>query len=179
MLAKVATLPVISHLRGAVKRENLARVSEHMLRLRMTILLGGMSAFLYALLYFFSDHLVKLAEAAIPRKPVFGICLGHQIISLALGAKTFKMKFGHHGVNNPVRDEETGKVLITSQNHGFAVDETTYPPDCRIWFRNVNDRTVEGISHEKLPVLTTQFHPEARPGPRDSGWIFKRFIDTI
>ena len=125
------------------------------------------------------DHLVRLAEVTIPRKPVFGICLGHQIISLALGAKTFKMKFGHHGVNNPVKDEETGKVLITSQNHGFAVDETTYPPDCRIWFRNVNDRTVEGIAHEKLPVLTTQFHPEARPGPRDSGWIFKRFIDII
>jgi len=125
------------------------------------------------------DRLVDLARTFIPRMPVLGICLGHQLICLALGAKTFKMKFGHHGVNNPVRDEETGKVLITSQNHGFAVEESTLPEDCRVWFRNVNDGTVEGIVHEKLPVLCVQFHPEARPGPRDSGWIFQRFRQVL
>ncbi len=125
------------------------------------------------------DHLVDLARALIERKPVFGICLGHQIISLALGAKTFKMKFGHHGVNNPVRDEDTGIILITSQNHGFSVEESSLPGDCHIWFRNANDRTIEGISHKRLPVLTAQFHPEAAPGPRDSRWIFKRFLDRL
>ena len=125
------------------------------------------------------EHLVDLARSFIAQLPVLGICLGHQIICLALGAKTFKMKFGHHGVNNPVKDEETGKVLITSQNHGFAVEESSLPDDCRVWFRNVNDGTVEGIAHEKLPILCVQFHPEARPGPRDSGWIFRRFLEAI
>jgi carbamoyl-phosphate synthase small subunit len=125
------------------------------------------------------DHLIKLAQKLVDLKPVFGICLGHQIICLALGAKTFKMKFGHHGVNNPVRDENTGIILITSQNHGFSVDEATLPEECRIWFRNANDRTIEGITHERLPVLTAQFHPEAAPGPRDSRWIFERFLERL
>ena len=125
------------------------------------------------------DHLIELARKLLERKPVFGICLGHQIISLALGAKTFKMKFGHHGVNNPVRDEDTGAILITSQNHGFSVEESTLPKDCHIWFRNANDKTIEGIAHKRLPVLTAQFHPEAAPGPRDSHWIFKRFLERI
>ena len=124
-------------------------------------------------------HLIGLVRELIGRKPVFGICLGHQLISLALGCDTFKMKFGHHGVNNPVRDEESGSVLITSQNHGFSVDESSLPSDCSIWFRNVNDRTIEGIAHSRLPILTTQFHPEAAPGPRDSQWIFKRFLERI
>jgi len=124
-------------------------------------------------------HLVDLARGLIGRKPTFGICLGHQIISLALGATTFKMKFGHHGVNNPVRDEETGVILITSQNHGFSVEESALPPECSVWFRNANDRTVEGIAHRTLPVLTAQFHPEAAPGPRDSGWIFRRFLERV
>jgi carbamoyl-phosphate synthase small subunit len=124
-------------------------------------------------------NLVNLADALIGQKPTFGICLGHQIISLGLGARTFKMKFGHHGVNNPVRDEETGMILITSQNHGFSVEESTLPSRCSIWFRNANDRTVEGIAHRDLPVLTAQFHPEAAPGPRDSGWIFRRFLARI
>jgi carbamoyl-phosphate synthase small subunit len=124
-------------------------------------------------------HLVSLTGDLIGKLPVFGICLGHQIISLALGAETFKMKFGHHGVNNPVRDEETGIILITSQNHGFSVDESSLPKDCRIWFRNANDKTIEGIAHNDLPVLTAQFHPEAAPGPRDSHWIFERFLKRI
>ena len=124
-------------------------------------------------------HMVELCKEIIGKRPLFGICLGHQIISLALGAQIFKMRFGHHGVNNPVRDEETGIVLVTSQNHGFSVKEPGLPRDCRIWFRNANDKTIEGISHKKLPVLTAQFHPEAAPGPRDSHWIFERFLSRI
>ena len=113
------------------------------------------------------------------KKPLFGICLGHQIISMAMGAARFKMKFGHHGVNNPVRDEKTGVVLITSQNHGFAITEDSLPKNADVWFRNANDRTIEGIIDPALPVLTSQFHPEAAPGPRDSLWIFKRFLEAI
>jgi carbamoyl-phosphate synthase small subunit len=123
--------------------------------------------------------IINLSKELIGEKPLFGICLGHQILSLALGAKTFKMKFGHHGVNNPVRDEETKIVQVTSQNHGFAVDETTLPDKCSVRFRNVNDKTVEGISAPSLKILTAQFHPEAAPGPRDSLWIFKSFLDLI
>jgi carbamoyl-phosphate synthase small subunit len=125
------------------------------------------------------DELIDLAKSLIGRKPVFGICLGHQILSLALGAKTFKMKFGHHGVNNPVRDERTKMVLVTSQNHGFAVDESTLSKDIEVRFRNANDGTIEGIQHKKLPLFCVQFHPEAAPGPRDSLWIFKAFLEYI
>lgn len=124
-------------------------------------------------------YLVELAKGLMGNMPVFGICLGHQIIGQALGAKTFKMKFGHHGINNPVRDEKTGMVLITSQNHGFSVDEKSLAKDVEVRFRNVNDQTVEGLAHKKLPVLTVQFHPEAAPGPRDSSWIFKEFLSLM
>jgi len=122
---------------------------------------------------------IKCARELIGKKPLFGICLGHQIISLALGAKTFKMKFGHHGVNHPVRDERLRRVLITSQNHGFAVAEESLPPQIEILFRNCNDNTVEGIIHQKLPLLTVQFHPEAAPGPYDAKWIFDEFLKFI
>ncbi|MBN2617045.1 MAG: glutamine-hydrolyzing carbamoyl-phosphate synthase small subunit [Spirochaetales bacterium] len=105
-----------------------------------------------------------------------GICLGHQIISLALGAKTFKMKFGHHGCNHPVRDEFTKKVFVTSQNHGFAVDKDTLPNGVDIWLVNANDDSVEGIVEENLNIRSCQFHPEAAPGPEDSEWIFDEFI---
>ena len=124
-------------------------------------------------------HLVNLAKDFIGRIPVCGICLGHQVISLALGAETFKMKFGHHGINNPVRDEKTGMVIVTSQNHGFAVDDKTLPPNVDVRFRNANDRTVEGIVHRKLPLYTVQFHPEAAPGPRDALWIFRDFVNLV
>ncbi len=110
------------------------------------------------------------------RLPVFGICLGHQIIAHALGGGTRKMKFGHHGCNHPVRDERTGRVQVTSQNHGFEVAEERLPPDVAVWFRNANDGSVEGLRHRHLPVLSCQFHPEAAPGPRDSSWIFDEFV---
>ena len=111
--------------------------------------------------------------------PVYGICLGHQLISLALGAKTAKMKFGHHGVNHPVRDELTGRVFVTSQNHGFMVDEASLPETVEVWFRNANDKSIEGIRHKELPVMCAQFHPEAAPGPRDSSWIFQDIIESV
>jgi carbamoyl-phosphate synthase small subunit len=125
------------------------------------------------------EPLVKIVSSMIGQMPVYGICLGHQLISLALGAKTAKMKFGHHGVNHPVRDEITGRVFVTSQNHGFMVEEETLPDSVEVWFTNANDKSIEGIRHRDLPVMCVQFHPEAAPGPRDSRWIFQEFIDSI
>lgn len=125
------------------------------------------------------DDTVEMIKRLIGKVPVFGICLGHQMIGRALGGKTYKMKFGHHGTNHPVRDELTKKVFVTSQNHGFAVDETSLPENVKIWFKNANDGTVEGLYHETLPVKCAQFHPEAAPGPHDSTWIFQSFVDAI
>ncbi len=119
---------------------------------------------------------VETVKNLIGKIPLFGICLGHQLISQALGAKTYKMKFGHHGLNNPVRDLKTGKVFVTSQNHGFAVDVSTLPKGAEERFINANDNTQEGIMCEKLGILSAQFHPEAAPGPVDSSWIFDDFI---
>lgn len=125
------------------------------------------------------DHQIALVRQLIGKIPVTGICLGHQLISLAIGAKTYKMKFGHHGLNHPVRDELTRKVFVTSQNHGFAVDEKTLPEGVQVWFRNANDQTVEGIISKKLRIYTAQFHPESAPGPYDSLWIFGAFLRGI
>lgn len=114
------------------------------------------------------------------RLPIFGICLGHQILALALGADTYKMKFGHRGVNHPVKDLQTGRVYITSQNHGFAVDENSI--DSRIievTHRNLNDGTIEGIRHKKLPAFSIQYHPEASPGPTDSKYLFEKFLSLM
>ena len=110
---------------------------------------------------------------------MFGICLGRQIISHALGAKTFKLKFGHRGANHPVKDLRTGKISITSQNHGFAVDPDTVPDDVEITLMNLNDNTVEGIAHKTLPVFSVQYHPEAAPGPRDPQYLFRDFKEMI
>ena len=122
------------------------------------------------------EEIIETASILIGRLPVFGICLGHQIISLALGGKTKKMSFGHHGVNNPVRDERTGKVFVTSQNHGFMVTGDSLPEDVEIWFRNANDKTIEGIISESRMIASAQFHPESAPGPEDTFWIFDEFI---
>jgi carbamoyl-phosphate synthase small subunit len=111
----------------------------------------------------------------IDKKPIFGICLGHQILSIVFGAKTEKMPFGHHGANHPVRDIATGRVEITSQNHSFAVQAASMPADIELTHINLNDQTVEGMRHTKLPVFSVQYHPEAAPGPLDSAHLFDRF----
>lgn len=111
--------------------------------------------------------------------PTFGICLGHQILSLALGARTFKLKFGHHGGNHPVIDVDSGVVEITAQNHGFAVDAGSLPGDLRVTRLNLNDRTVEGVEHTGRPVFSVQYHPEASPGPHDAHPLFKRFVSSM
>tara|TARA_B100001559_G_scaffold98613_1_gene82497 strand:- start:1504 stop:2637 length:1134 start_codon:yes stop_codon:yes gene_type:complete len=111
--------------------------------------------------------------------PIFGICLGHQLISLASGAKTKKMKYGHHGANHPVLDLETEKVMITSQNHGFVVDEKTLPKDFKVTHRSLFDNTIQGIKHKKLPIFSFQGHPEACPGPQDVNYLFENFINFM
>ena len=111
--------------------------------------------------------------------PVFGICLGHQILGLAMGGKTFKLKFGHRGTNHPVKKLETGKVEITSQNHGFAVDPTSLPDDVEVTHLNLYDGTVEGLRHRTRPVFCVQYHPEASPGPHDADYLFQDFLDVI
>ena len=120
---------------------------------------------------------IDLVKNLIGKLPVFGICLGHQIISIAVGGETYKMKFGHHGINNPVRDEITGKVFVSSQNHGFAVKPESLPEGIDMWFMNANDGTVEGIISEERKIASVQFHPEAAPGPVDTSWIFDKYIE--
>lgn len=115
----------------------------------------------------------------IGKRPIFGICLGHQISALALGADTFKLKFGHRGANQPVKDVETGRVEITSQNHGFAVDPTKLPAGAEVSHVNLNDGTVEGLRHRKAELMTVQHHPEASPGPHDADPLFARFVDMM
>src|SRR5262245_44833638 len=114
-------------------------------------------------------------DALVGKKPIFGICLGHQILSIVLGAKTHKMKYGHHGANHPVRDLITGRVEITSQNHSYAVDPKSLPSHLELTHVNLNDGTVEGVRHKKHPVFSVQYHPEAAPGPLDSAHLFQRF----
>ena len=125
-------------------------------------------------------YAVDTIKNQIGKRPVFGICLGHQLIGLALGGKTFKLKFGHRGSNQPVKDLSTGKVEITSQNHGFCVDiNSLTDPEIELSHINLNDQTVEGLKHKRLPLFSVQYHPEASPGPHDAGYLFDRFADMM
>jgi carbamoyl-phosphate synthase small subunit len=120
-------------------------------------------------------YAVDAIKGVLGKKPVFGICLGHQLLGLALGGKTYKLKFGHRGGNQPVLNKQTRKVEITSQNHGFAVDADSLPKDVEITHINLNDNTVEGMRHTKIPAFSVQYHPEAAAGPHDSSYLFGEF----
>jgi carbamoyl-phosphate synthase small subunit len=113
------------------------------------------------------------------KKPIFGICLGHQVLGFAFGGSTFKLKFGHRGGNQPVKDLRSGKVAITSQNHGFAVDAQSLPKEVEVTHVNLNDGTVEGMRHKELPIFSVQYHPEAAPGPHDASYFFDQFAELI
>ena len=125
------------------------------------------------------DHMVDNAGKLLGRVPVMGICLGHQIVARALGADTFKLKFGHRGGNHPVKDLATGRVYVTAQNHGYAVKADSLPGDLEVSHINLNDDTVEGLTHRTMPLFTIQYHSEASPGPRDSEYLFDRFLSLI
>jgi carbamoyl-phosphate synthase small subunit len=125
-------------------------------------------------------YAVETVRELIGKKPIFGICLGHQFLGLALGGKTFKLKFGHRGANQPVKDLQTGKIAITSQNHGFSVDpDSLNPEEVELTQINLNDHTLEGMRHKKLPVFSVQYHPEASPGPHDTQKLFGDFIKMM
>lgn len=123
--------------------------------------------------------LAELPHLVAAKLPMFGICLGHQLLALTLGAKTFKLKFGHRGGNQPVKDLTTGKVEITCQNHGFAVDAESLPAHLELTHVNLNDNSVEGFRHKELPIFCVQYHPEASPGPHDARYLFERFSELI
>lgn len=125
-------------------------------------------------------YAISNIQKLIGKKPIFGICLGHQLLGLALGAKTFKLKFGHHGGNQPVMNLKNKAVEITAQNHGFSIDLETLPKDeVKVTHINLNDKTVEGLRHKKLPIFSVQYHPEAGPGPHDANYLFKEFVEMM
>jgi carbamoyl-phosphate synthase small subunit len=130
-----------------------------------------------AVLTYAIDNVRQLVNEA--TVPMFGICLGHQILGLAVGGQTFKLKFGHRGANHPVKDLQSGKVEITSQNHGFAVDPGSLPADVTVTHQNLYDGTVEGFRHTTKPIFSVQYHPEASPGPHDADYLFRQFVESM
>ncbi len=125
------------------------------------------------------EYAITTIRGLLGKKPIFGICLGHQLLGLACGAKTFKLKFGHRGANHPVQNLDTGTVEITSQNHGFAVEEDSLPAHLRVTHRSLNDHTIEGLTHRDVPAFSVQYHPEASAGPHDSHYLFRRFLESM
>jgi len=125
------------------------------------------------------SYALKIIKGLLGKKPIFGICLGHQLLGLALGGSTYKLKFGHHGGNHPVMDLSTEKVEITAQNHNYCVDMKSLKGQAILTHRNLYDGTEEGMRHKDLPIMSVQYHPEAGPGPNDSGYIFKKFREMI
>ncbi len=125
------------------------------------------------------DYAISTIQELLGKKPIFGICLGHQLFALAAGAKTFKLKFGHRGANQPVLNLDSNRVEITAQNHGFAVEEASLPPHLRVTHRNLNDNTVAGLAHRDCSAFSVQYHPEASSGPHDSEYLFQQFRDLM
>jgi len=121
-------------------------------------------------------YVVKTVRALVGKAPIMGVCLGNQLLGYAFGSECFKLRFGHRGSNHPVRDQETGRVYITSQNHGYALDPTRLANGMEVAHINLNDGTVEGLRHRELPIFSIQYHPEASPGPKDSSYFFRRFV---
>jgi carbamoyl-phosphate synthase small subunit len=125
------------------------------------------------------EYATDLVRALRGSVPIMGICLGHQVVARAFGASTYKLKFGHRGANHPVREQRTGAVHITAQNHGYAVDADSLPPELEVSHLSLNDGTVEGLRHRSLPILTIQYHSEASPGPRDNEYLFEEFLAMV
>ena len=125
------------------------------------------------------DYVVDTVRELVGKVPVFGICLDHQLLSRAVGLETYKLRFGHRGANHPVKDLESGRIDITSQNHGFAVDADSLKGAVEVTHLNLNDNTVEGLAHRELPIFSVQYHPESSPGPHDASYLFRRFTDLM